>query len=357
MILTLGAALLNSVLTISLHPRAAGLAVVINGGVAACATVGYVAIAGPARRYPEVVLFAVLVVVDLATVGLGVLVPDLGATVAGYLLLLPMVVALVLPWASWIHVTWLGVHIGLTLLGMALAPPASLLVTNRPEVLALLLLTTVVSQFGHVSGLRARVESFTQILRISALNRQASRDHLRLDRLNLLLAESASTDELTGLRNRLGLAADLRIVRSRIDRQGERYGVLMLDLDRFKAINDSLGHVAGDGVLRAIADVVSAVLRPGDRAYRYGGEEFLVAIRLREPDDARVAGERIRRAVEQLHLSHPGNPPHGVVTISVGITTVGRQELAEDDDAWVARADAALYRAKAAGRNRGEFSG
>jgi diguanylate cyclase (GGDEF)-like protein len=227
-------------------------------------------------------------------------------------------------------------------------------VTNRFEGLALLLLTTVVSQFGHVSNLRGRVNSFRQIQRISALNRQGGRDHLRLDRLNQLLAQSATTDELTGLRNRLGLASDLNVVRSRIERQGDRYEILMLDLDRFKAINDSVGHVAGDGVLRAAADAISAALRPGDRAYRYGGEEFLVVVRLSERDDALTAGERIRLNVEQLRLSNPGNPPHGVVTVSIGITTVGQADLADDDDAWVSRADAALYRAKDGGRNRCE---
>lgn len=357
MILTVAAAVLNSVLLIFLYSGSASLVIGINGGVAACAATGYFAVAGFARRYPEAVLFVMLMVVDLATLGVAMLRPEMGATVAGYLLLLPMVVALVVPWATRIHVTWLGLHASLALVGTLLAPPGSLLVTNGVEGMALLMLATIVSQFGHVANLRARAIGFMQIQRISALNREAHRNHQRLDRLNRLLAESATTDELTGLRNRLGLASDLRILRSRIDRQGERYGVLMLDLDRFKAINDSLGHVAGDGVLRAVAEVVSAVLRPGDQAYRYGGEEFLVAIRLRDPDDARVAGERIRRAAEQLHLSHPGNPPHGVLTISVGITTVGRQDLAEDDDAWVARADAALYRAKAAGRNRCEVSG
>lgn len=357
MILTVGAGVLNSALLASLYPGSAGPMIGINGGVAICAIIGYVAVAGFARRYPEAVLFVILVVVDLATLGVALLRPEMGATVAGYLLLLPMVVALLVPWSTRIHVTWLGLHAGLALAGTLLAPPGSLLVTNGVEGLALLALATIVSQFGHVANRRARARSFMQIQRISALNRQARRDQLRLDRLNKLLAQSAATDELTGLRNRLGLASDLQVIRSRIDRQGEQYGVLMLDLDRFKVINDSVGHVAGDGVLRTIADVVSAVLRPGDRAYRYGGEEFLVAIRVRDPDDARTAGERIRRAVEQLHLGHPGNPPHGVVTISVGITTVGREELAEDDDAWVARADAALYRAKAAGRNRCEVSG
>ena len=354
MILTVGAAVMNTGLLASLHPQSAGLVVGLNAAVAACATIGYVAVAGFARRYPEAILFLVLVVVDLATVGIAMLRPEMGAIVAGYLLVLPMVVALVLPWATRVHIAWLCLHAGLTLIATSFAPPGSLLVTNGLEGLALLSLTTVVSQFGHVSNLRARVTSFLQIQRITALNRQGGRDHLRLDRLNQLLATSATTDELTGLRNRLGLASDLSVVRSRIERQGDRYEILMLDLDRFKAINDARGHVAGDGVLRAAADAISAALRPGDRAYRYGGEEFLVVVRLSERDDAMTAGERIRVNVEQLRLRNAGNPPHGVVTVSVGITTVGQADLADADEAWISRADAALYRAKEGGRNRCE---
>ncbi len=356
MILTVAAAVMNSLLLTLLHPGSAGLVVAMNSGVAACAALGFIALVGLARPFPEAILFVTLVVVDLATAGLGMLVPELGATVAGYLVLLPMVVALVLPWATWIHVTWLGTHVGLALLATLLAPRGSLLETNPFEGLALLALATVVSQFGHLANLRARVASYIQIHRISSLNRQARRDQLRLDRLNQLLAQSATTDELTGLRNRLGLAYDLRTVRSRIDRQSERYGVLMLDLDRFKGINDTLGHVAGDGVLRTVADTMSRVLRPGDIAYRYGGEEFAVVVRLGKPADGEAAGERIRRAIEQLGVSHPGNPPHGVVTVSVGIASFDRADLEATDDAWISRADAALYLAKASGRNRCELS-
>jgi diguanylate cyclase (GGDEF)-like protein len=356
MILTLGAAVLNSALLASLYPSAAGVVIGINGAVAVCAMLGYAAVRGFARRYPEAILFIILAVVDLATATTGILRPELGATVAGYLLVLPMVVALMLPWATRIHTVWLGSHAATALAAAMLAPADSLLATNALEGLALLALTTVVSQFGHVGNLRARIATFAQIQRISALNRQSRRDHDRLDRLNELLAHSAKTDELTGLRNRLGLADDLRTVRSRIERQSECYGLLMLDLDQFKVINDSLGHVAGDGVLRTIADAVSDVLRPGDTAYRYGGEEFVVIVRLGKPGDGKVAGERIRAAVEGLGQSHPGNPPHGVVTVSVGIVSVGRADLAADDDAWVSRADAALYEAKAGGRNRCEVS-
>jgi len=122
MILTVGAAVMNTGLLASLHPQSAGLVVGLNAAVAACATIGYVAVAGFARRYPEAILFLVLVVVDLATVGIAMLRPEMGAIVAGYLLVLPMVVALVLPWATRVHVAWLCLHAVLTLAGTSLAP-------------------------------------------------------------------------------------------------------------------------------------------------------------------------------------------------------------------------------------------
>jgi diguanylate cyclase (GGDEF)-like protein len=129
----------------------------------------------------------------------------------------------------------------------------------------------------------------------------------------------------------------------------------MLDLDRFKAINDERGHVEGDRVLRITADAITKVLRPGDSAYRYGGEEFVVVMLLKEPGEALLAAERLRLAIEDLAIPNPGNHPYGRLTISIGVATVSESALAEDDDGWVARADAALYRAKTGGRNRCEM--
>ena len=152
----------------------------------------------------------------------------------------------------------------------------------------------------------------------------------------------------------MSLGRDLRAIRGRMTRHQERYGLLMLDLDRFKAINDTLGHVAGDRALRSVAEAVMGAIRVEDGAYRYGGEEFVVVMEVAEPHEELVAAERIRRIVEDLHLPNPGNPPSGRVTVSVGVACVGADDLAADDDAWFSRADAAMYRAKAAGRNRCE---
>jgi diguanylate cyclase (GGDEF)-like protein len=125
----------------------------------------------------------------------------------------------------------------------------------------------------------------------------------------------------------------------------------MFDIDYFKRYNDQLGHPAGDEALRAVAQALAGAARSGDMAYRYGGEEFLVLLPEQTLASATVAVERLRDAVQELGLRHPENPPSGVVTISGGIA----ESTADDPiavDEWLHRADVALYRAKALGRNR-----
>ena len=127
-----------------------------------------------------------------------------------------------------------------------------------------------------------------------------------------------------------------------------------MDLDRFKAINDDLGHLAGDEVLKRSADILTASTRQEDGVYRFGGEEFVAIMQVADPAEALSAAERIRLALEALGLPNPGNPPSGLVTISIGVAVVGPDDLGSEDDEWLVRADAALYRAKAHGRNRCE---
>jgi diguanylate cyclase (GGDEF)-like protein len=354
--IVIAAALLNAALTTATHPHDAPLAVGLNAIVAIAAGVAYVAILGIGRRHPEAIVLVVLLGVDAATFAVGASLPDLALLAAGYFLLLPMVVALVIPWSTAYHVAWLGLHAGLVIAWAGSVARSSSIGADRFALLALIVVATAVSYLGHVASLHARVNSFSQIQRISALNRQARRDRVRLDRLNQLLERSAVTDELTGLKNRAALTADLRMVRSRIERLSERYGLLMLDLDRFKAINDGCGHLAGDRVLRSVAEALMGILRPGDAAYRYGGEEFVVVIRVHASEEASVAAERARRTVEELATPNPANVPYGVLTVSAGVTGIGPEDLAVDDDAWIDRIDRALYRAKEAGRNRCEVA-
>jgi diguanylate cyclase (GGDEF)-like protein len=125
----------------------------------------------------------------------------------------------------------------------------------------------------------------------------------------------------------------------------------MCDLDRFKAYNDALGHVEGDHALRAVATILTETVRGTDSVYRYGGEELLIVLPEQTIASAELAGERLRRAVAAASLAHPNNPPHGVVTLSIGIAAFDRGR-GHGIDAMIAEADAALYEAKRAGRNR-----
>jgi diguanylate cyclase (GGDEF)-like protein len=167
----------------------------------------------------------------------------------------------------------------------------------------------------------------------------------RLRRTSLAMRHLALTDELTGLPNR-------RDVLQRLDQmlaRGGRCALLIVDLDHFKRINDTHGHAAGDGVLRAAA----AVLRDAGRAPiamgRLGGEEFVLVLPDADLASATALAERVRRAIEGADVA--AWVPDGHVTTSVGVTIGAPGELASD---LLRRADRALYQAKARGRNRVE---
>lgn len=354
LVIVVGTALLDILVFGPLHPTAFVLIAGLNIVVAAVAAMSAVATTTRAGRQPEALVIVTLLTVDAATIAIGVAYRELGMVAIGYLLLLPTIVALVVQWTTRIHVAWLAGHALAVLWYASFVTEPLTDGGTRGDLILLLIVATAVSLFGHLAALQSRVVGFVQIERIKALNRQARRDEARLDRMNALLEQSAMTDELTGLKNRLSLRLDLRVIRGRMARQPESYGLLVLDLDRFKAINDLQGHVAGDAVLRAIATAFVGALRIGDDVYRYGGEEFVALVRVATPDDAVLAAERMRRAVEDLHIGHPGNPPYGRVTVSVGVAVFGPADTVIDDDAWIARADVALYRAKALGRDRTE---
>jgi diguanylate cyclase (GGDEF)-like protein len=156
----------------------------------------------------------------------------------------------------------------------------------------------------------------------------------------------------TGARNRLRFAEDLRTVRARMNRLGEAQGLITFDLDRFKLINDERGHLAGDEVLKAVVQAVRRTIRADDEVYRFGGEEFLVLVRVQDEAGMRSAGERLRQVIADLGIAHPGNTPHGIVTVSLGAVLMTGDDLGSSDDEWLARADLALYEAKSGGRNR-----
>ncbi|HZG93315.1 MAG TPA: diguanylate cyclase [Mycobacteriales bacterium] len=174
--------------------------------------------------------------------------------------------------------------------------------------------------------------------------------HAALAETRAELAKQAHTDPLTGLSNRLGLAADLQQVHNISERYDRSYCVAICDVDYFKRFNDIYGHLAGDQALRTVAATLAAQVRDADRVYRIGGEEFLVLLPEQSVEGGRVAVERIRGRLEDLAVAHVGSEL-GLLTVSVGLAgSSPAHRLATSD--LLAQADAALYDAKREGRNR-----
>ena len=163
------------------------------------------------------------------------------------------------------------------------------------------------------------------------------------------LLESALRDGLTGAYNK-------RFFEERIDdefhfasRHGTSLALLLLDIDHFKSVNDTHGHLAGDRVLKSFADCVHRTIRTEDVFARYGGEEFAVLLRSTDMEKAEIAGERIRSAVEAMVIEVDGTEIK--VTTSVGLAGIPEHAL-KDSTELIESADRALYEAKRGGRNR-----
>jgi diguanylate cyclase (GGDEF)-like protein len=166
---------------------------------------------------------------------------------------------------------------------------------------------------------------------------------------NLALWERATTDGLTRLCNRAFGAQRLEEIRSLDLRQGNASSVFLIDLDRFKDVNDRYGHAAGDLTLRSVATAIRTAGRRSDVTARWGGEEFLMVLPDTGEDEALVVAERVRRAVEDLRLPFEGSELRPTVSIGVSTALAGDRR---PTGAIVSEADDALYAAKRAGRNR-----
>jgi len=157
----------------------------------------------------------------------------------------------------------------------------------------------------------------------------------------------ATTDALTGLRNKRHLTDELAREFSRARRYNRTFSILMIDIDHFKEVNDRYGHQVGDVTLRAVASNVLSCLNSEDLAARYGGEEFVVALLETKLEDAVATAERIRGAVSELIVSY--REARLQVTVSIGCAEYSHAD--EDEVALFERADQRLYAAKEAGRN------
>jgi diguanylate cyclase (GGDEF)-like protein len=188
--------------------------------------------------------------------------------------------------------------------------------------------------------LEARVRS---MLRIKRLQDEIEEKNRELERLSI-------SDGLTGLFNHRHIHQLLHEEFERADRIGERLSVAMFDLDRFKNVNDTYGHQAGDRVLEQLADLLRESAREIDRLGRYGGEEFMALLPGTSIEDAEVFVERVRHEVARRPFSIGKDEPLRM-TLSAGIATYPDPAIS-DPETLVRLADEALYAAKATGRNR-----
>ena len=328
------------------------LAIALDVAVITGALAGWALSVRSLRQYPEAVAWAVSTSVVLSTVVTGVAVPALTVQSVAYLLLLPGLVALVLPWRTTMHLRWLLGYAVLVALYLLLDPVKRFSAAERDDLLVVIIVAVGASLAGHYLLQRAQIRSFAQLESIRTLRRRADADMLELERVHHALELTARIDPLTGAGNRRRLDEDLRAVRAHISRSGMSYGLLEIDLDHFKRINDELGHLAGDDVLRRVVEALQGTLRATDAIYRFGGEEFVVVLPVAAEDGLRAAAERLRAVVEALDIPHPDPASHPVVTVSIGATLLGAGSLARTDDEWFELTDRAMYAAKAAGRNQ-----
>lgn len=178
------------------------------------------------------------------------------------------------------------------------------------------------------------------------------RDRTEMQVLRRRLGEMAHTDPLTGLPNRRQFESVLHAELAALRRYGGQCSMAMIDVDFFKHYNDAHGHVAGDGLLKTLADVMRSQVRASDLLSRYGGEEFGLIMSRTTKAEALRSIERLRAVVEAYAFKDEQTQPGGRLTISAGLAAA--PEDGADFDTLVLRSDEALYAAKRNGRNRVE---
>lgn len=183
------------------------------------------------------------------------------------------------------------------------------------------------------------------------LGKWSDRQHLKVIEANHKLAEKAVTDPLCGLLNRRGMYRHLEASSRQLVVEGKPYGLLLVDLDHFKLINDQFGHQAGDDTLVAVSAAMVGALRPDrDLLSRWGGEEFLAVVDARDADDLMLAAENLRLAI----LATAIVTAQGAINPSASIGAYFCRQPERCDES-IDKADLAMYRAKNGGRNRVEL--
>jgi diguanylate cyclase (GGDEF)-like protein len=171
--------------------------------------------------------------------------------------------------------------------------------------------------------------------------------HLALKRYQLEVESAAAIDKLTNLPNRKAFEIGVSVLLQDSLRNKTTLGIIMLDLDHFKAVNDLHGHLAGDYVLTETAEILRSTIRSEDFICRWGGEEFVVVVRDCDTSQLMHLAEKIRTAIQAKHYSYKDS----LITVTTSIGAAARVE-GEDIEHMIYRADKALYQAKHAGRNQ-----
>ena len=194
---------------------------------------------------------------------------------------------------------------------------------------------------GQLVGLFGIARSVTKEIETEQKLKAALQE---LEKKNKELEHLAHTDPLTGINNRIGIDNSLKQELLRSRRYGLDTSLIMIDIDKFKAVNDSYGHQVGDLVLKEVAQVLQRNIRQVDLLGRWGGEEFLVVLPETALSGAMTLAEKLRLAVESFNFTESGNH-----TVSIGVSTY---RGGDSQDTLIYRADSALYFAKEKGRNR-----
>ncbi len=196
--------------------------------------------------------------------------------------------------------------------------------------------------------LKIRIQAGRRILE---LERELTEKNNALLALNTELEALSRIDPLMGIGNRRSFHETIEKIHHRACRYRRGYGIIMCDIDNFKAYNDMYGHLSGDDLLRMVGESIKRSLRVSDDVFRYGGEEIVILLPEQDLTSAAVVAERIRKDIENMAVEHNGSVI-GVITVSCGVSAFDGECAEKNWEVVLKRADTALYTAKAEGRNR-----
>ncbi len=205
----------------------------------------------------------------------------------------------------------------------------------------LLDIVTLLRRHANRSGTRIDIESRRLLAEVASVIGEAHQSVAQQSARLRALEDLAITDELTGLLNRRGFDRELRRALARGRRHGERGLLIMGDLNRFKRVNDTFGHAAGDAVLKEVARLLQTLTRETDQVARLGGDEFAVILCDGDPDEARARWKKIERRINQQVLRWQGR--NITLSASFGSAAYNGGSSAET---LMRKADRALYRKK-----------